>query len=75
MRDEVAEQFRISHNEELCDFHRAISILGTEVAQSVQPLSYTDWTTEVRCPAGARKGYFCLRHRVQTGCGSHQPSI
>jgi hypothetical protein len=35
MRDEIAEQFRISHNEELCDFHRSISIVGIGVVQSV----------------------------------------
>jgi len=32
------------------------------------------WTTEVRLPAGAVKGFFPLHHCVQTGSGAHPAS-
>jgi len=34
-RDEVAEQFRMLHNEELCGLHRSVSIVRAGVAQSI----------------------------------------
>jgi hypothetical protein len=34
----------------------------------------TGWTSGVRLPAGARKGYFSLRRRVQAGSGAHPTS-
>jgi hypothetical protein len=35
MRDEVTEQLRILHSEELCNLYRSASIVGARVAQSV----------------------------------------
>jgi len=34
-----------------------------------------DWTTRVRFPAGAVKGFFSLRQHVQTGLWPTQPLI
>jgi hypothetical protein len=49
IRDEVTEQFITLHKEDLCYLYRSAGIVGTGVARG--------WTTEVRFPAGAGKGF------------------